>query len=107
MRHNLILTGDINLLGGTDPTVPFAYVRARLHAADVVFANLECCFYEPGVEQSPKDEGFCVPLKVGKALTIAGVHAIGNANNVNFGATTIRSSFTRLEELGIRHTGRA
>ena len=38
-------------------------------------------------------------------LTIAGVHAVGNANNVNYGAAAIRSSLTRLEELGIRHTG--
>jgi hypothetical protein len=33
MRHNLILTGDINLLGVTDPTIPFARIRDRLHEA--------------------------------------------------------------------------
>jgi poly-gamma-glutamate synthesis protein (capsule biosynthesis protein) len=44
MRHHLILTGDINLLGVTDPTIPFARVRERLRTADVVFSNLECCF---------------------------------------------------------------
>lgn len=43
MRHNLILTGDINLLGVTDPTVPFARVRGRLHAADVVFGLSRNC----------------------------------------------------------------
>jgi hypothetical protein len=105
MRHNLILTGDINFLGVTDPTVPFARVRDRLHAADVVFAYLECCFYEPGVERSPEDEGFYAPLKAAEALTIAGVHAVGNANNVNYGAAAIRPSLNRLDELGIRHTG--
>ena len=105
MRHNLILTGDINLLGVTDPTVPFARVRDRLHEADVVFANLECCFYEPGVERSPEDEGFYAPLKAAEALSIAGVHAVGNANNVNYGAAAIRSSLSRLDELRIRHTG--
>jgi poly-gamma-glutamate capsule biosynthesis protein CapA/YwtB (metallophosphatase superfamily) len=105
MRHNLILTGDINLLGVTDPTIPFARVRDRLHAAEVVFANLECCFYEPEVERSPEDEGFYAPLKAAEALSIAGIHAVGNANNVNYGAAAIRSSLKRLDELGIMHTG--
>src|SRR5918996_1367152 len=105
MRHNLILTGDINLLGVTDPTVPFARVRDRLYAADVVFANLECCCYEPEGERSLEDEGFYAPLKSAEALTFAGVHAVGNANNVNYGAPAIRSSLRRLDEIGILHTG--
>ena len=105
MRHNLILTGDINLLGVTDPTVPFARVRERLHAADVVFSNLECCFYEPESERSLEDEGFYAPLKSAEALTFAGIHAVGNANNVNYGAPAIRSSLKRLDEVGILHTG--
>src|SRR5687767_14397089 len=105
MRHNLILTGDINLLGVTDPTIPFARVREKLHAADVVFANLECCFYEPEGERSLEDEGFYAPLKSADALTFAGVHAVGNANNVNYGAPAIRSSLRRLDEIGILHTG--
>jgi poly-gamma-glutamate synthesis protein (capsule biosynthesis protein) len=105
MRHNLILTGDINLLGVTDPTVPFARIKDRLHAADVVFANLECCFYEPEAERSLEDEGFYAPLKAAEALTLAGVHVVGNANNVNYGAPAIRSSLKRLDELNIRHTG--
>jgi poly-gamma-glutamate capsule biosynthesis protein CapA/YwtB (metallophosphatase superfamily) len=62
-------------------------------------------FYEPGVERSPEDEGFYAPLKAAEALTVAGVHAVGNANNVNYGAAAIRSSLNRLDELGIRHTG--
>jgi poly-gamma-glutamate capsule biosynthesis protein CapA/YwtB (metallophosphatase superfamily) len=105
MRHNLILTGDINLLGVTDPTIPFARVRDRLRAADVVFSNLECCFYEPEGERSLEDEGFYAPLKSAEALTFAGVHAVGNANNVNYGAPAIRSSLRRLDEIGILHTG--
>jgi hypothetical protein len=57
-----------------------------LHAADVVFANLECCFCEPGIERSPEGEGFYAALKAAEALTIAGVHAVGNANNINYEA---------------------
>ena len=45
------------------------------------------------------------PLKAAEALTIAGVHAAGNANNVNYGAPAIRSSLVRLDELGILHIG--
>ena len=48
-------------------------MRDRLHAVDVVFTNLECCFYEPDGERSPEEEGFYAPLKVAEALTIAGV----------------------------------
>ena len=105
MRHELILTGDINLLGVTDPAVPFAKVAKDLHSADVVFSNLECCFYEPGTERSVEDEGFYATLKSADALTLAGVQAIGNANNVNYGAPAIRSSLDRLDALGIPHTG--
>jgi len=105
MHHKMILTGDINLLGVDDPTVPFARIAADLQAADVVFSNLECCFYEPGSERSVEDEGFYASLRAAEALTIAGVQAVGNANNVNYGAPAIRSSIDRLDALGIPHTG--
>jgi len=105
MQHKLILTGDINLLGVTDPTVPFAKVAADLQAADIVFSNLECCFYEPGTERSVEDEGFYATLKSAEALKLGGVHAIGNANNVNYGAPAIRSSLACLDALGLPHTG--
>lgn len=105
MRHSLILTGDINLMGVEDPTVPFARAAERLHAADVVFSNLECCFYEPTLERSIEDEGFYASYRAAEALTIAGVHAVGNANNVNYGGPAIRSSLKRLDELGVPHTG--
>jgi len=105
MRHNLILTGDINLLGVTDPTVPFAKVADDLRRADIVFSNLECCFYEPGTERSVEDEGFYATLKAAEALKLGGVHAVGNANNVNYGAPAIRASLARLDALGIPHTG--
>jgi poly-gamma-glutamate synthesis protein (capsule biosynthesis protein) len=105
MRHQVIVTGDINLLGVTDPAVPFVRVQDRLRATDVVFANLECCFYEAETERSSEDEGFYAPLQAAQALRLAGVHAVGNANNVNYGAPAIRSSLTRLDELGILHTG--
>jgi hypothetical protein len=39
MRHNLLCTGDMNLLGATDPSRPFERVQDQLYAADVAFAN--------------------------------------------------------------------
>jgi poly-gamma-glutamate synthesis protein (capsule biosynthesis protein) len=105
MQHNLILTGDINLLGVTDPAVPFTKVAADLRAADLVFSNLECCFYEPDRERSVEEEGFYATLRSAEALALAGIHAVGNANNVNYGAAAIRSSIAQLDTLGIPHTG--
>lgn len=105
MHHEMILTGDINLLGVIDPTVPFTQIAAELKKADIVFSNLECCFYEPETERSVEDEGFYAPLRAAEALGIAGVHAVGNANNVNYGAPAIRASLRRLGALGIPHTG--
>ena len=80
-------------------------MRDRLHAVDVVFTNLECCFYEPDGERSPEEEGFYAPLKAAEALTIAGVHAVGNANNVNYGAPAIRSSRALLSVSGSSASG--
>ncbi len=105
MQHKIILTGDINLMGVTDPTIPFAQIGEVTRNADVVFANLECCFYEPAAERSTEEEGFYASLKSAEALTLAGVHAVGNANNVNIGGSAIRSSVGRLDELGVAHTG--
>ena len=105
MKHSVILTGDINLLGVTDPAVPFARIKEVLRSADLVFSNLECCFYEPGAERSVEDEGFYATLEAAEALKLGGVHAIGNANNVNYGGPAIRASLKRLDEIAIPHTG--
>jgi hypothetical protein len=83
MSHTLMFTGDINLMNVTDPTVPFARVGETLRRADVLFGNLECCLYDPGSQRSLSDEGFWAKPAAGKALKLAGYHALGNANNVN------------------------
>jgi poly-gamma-glutamate capsule biosynthesis protein CapA/YwtB (metallophosphatase superfamily) len=104
MRRTLLFTGDVNLMNVTDPAVPFARVGDTLRGADVLFGNLECCFYEAG-ERSVADEGFYAAPASGRALKLAGFHALGNANNVNYGAAAIRSSLAELDRLGIAHTG--
>jgi poly-gamma-glutamate synthesis protein (capsule biosynthesis protein) len=105
MKRTLMLTGDVNLMNVTDPEVPFARVKDTLRQADVLFGNLECCFYEPGAGHSPEREGFYAPLASAQALVVGGFHAAGNANNVNYGEEAIRSSLRRLDDVGIRCTG--
>jgi poly-gamma-glutamate capsule biosynthesis protein CapA/YwtB (metallophosphatase superfamily) len=106
MATKMILTGDVNLMNVRDPAVPFALVKDEFHGADIVFCNLECCLYQPISSHSLDHEGFFAdPVAAGEALKSAGVHAVGIANNVNYGAPAITASITRLDELGIAHTG--
>ncbi len=108
MKQTLILTGDINLLNVSDPKVPFRHVAARLNQADIVFSNLECCFYEPPVARVLEErgvEGFYALLNSGLALKKAGIAVVGTANNQNYGSAAIKSSLARLDELGILHAG--
>ena len=104
MTAKVILTGDVNLMRVTDPMIPFRHVAANLHSADVVFGNLECCLQLQ--QQSHANEGFFADPKVGgEALQLSGIHAVGIANNVNYGWANIFASTNRLDELGILHTG--
>jgi poly-gamma-glutamate capsule biosynthesis protein CapA/YwtB (metallophosphatase superfamily) len=105
MRRVLMLTGDVNLMHVTDPEVPFARVTDTLRRADVLFGNLECCFYEPVGGHPLEHEGFHAPPASARALVVAGYRAVGAANNVNYGAEAIRSSLRRLASLGIPCTG--
>lgn len=51
-------------------------------------------------------EGFFAdPLVAGEALRSAGIHAVGIANNVNYGEAAITGSIARLDDIGIEHTG--
>src|SRR3989442_3841611 len=85
MKRALMLTGDINLMNVTDPQVPFARVKDTLRQADVLFGNLECCFYEPATGHPLDREGFYAPLASAQALVIGGDNTGGNANHPNYG----------------------
>ena len=54
----LILMGDVNLMDVTNPAEPFRKILGELHAADVVFGNLECCLHLPASRHSDTNEGF-------------------------------------------------
>jgi poly-gamma-glutamate synthesis protein (capsule biosynthesis protein) len=101
----LLLAGDINLMNVTDPNAPFVRVKDVLARADIRFANLECCFYEPSGTRSLTDEGFYARPQAAQALRVAGFDVVGTANNVNYGAEAIVSSLRALDGLGIPHTG--
>jgi len=102
--QKIILTGDVNLMRVTDPATPFRHVADHLHTADVVFSNLECCLKVQ--TQSHSNEGFFAdPMIGGEALQRSGIHAVGIANNVNYGWDNISASMSRLDEIGIPHTG--
>jgi poly-gamma-glutamate capsule biosynthesis protein CapA/YwtB (metallophosphatase superfamily) len=105
MKRVLMLTGDVNLVNVTDSRVPFARIASTLQRADVLFGNLECCFYEPPGGHAPDREGFYAPLASAQALVIGGFRAVGIANNVNYGDEAIRCSLGRLAGLGIVFTG--
>src|SRR6058998_172264 len=105
MKRTLMLTGDVNLMNVADPLVPFVRVKDTLRQADVLFGNLECCLYEPPAGRSLEREGFYAPLVSAQALVIGGFHAVGVANNVNYGEEAIRSSLEQLDSIGVQSTG--
>jgi poly-gamma-glutamate synthesis protein (capsule biosynthesis protein) len=103
---SIFMVGDVNLMNVADPAVPFARVGAQLRAADLVFANLECCLYEPPEGHAVEHEGFFAdPEIAGEALRLGGIAAVGLANNVNYGSAAILGSIAHLDRLGIAHAG--
>src|SRR5437870_10357350 len=105
MKRTMMLTGDVNLMNVTDPEVPFALIGNTLRRADVLYGNLECCFYEPPAGHSVEREGFYAPRASAEALVLGGFHAVGTANNVTYGEDAIRSSLAQLDRVGVLHTG--
>jgi poly-gamma-glutamate capsule biosynthesis protein CapA/YwtB (metallophosphatase superfamily) len=101
----LLIAGDVNLMGVTDPAVPFARVRERFRAADLSFLNLECSLHIP-TGHSVENEGFFVDPDVGTAV-LEGVRvgAVGLANNVTYGEVPIAATLERLKRCGIVQTG--
>ena len=61
MRHNLILTGDINLLGVTDPAVPFARVQDRFALPTWCSPTWNAAFMSRRVNALPRTRAFTRP----------------------------------------------
>lgn len=106
MTVELTLIGDVNLMGVTDPTVPFAKVSSRMRQAGLVLANLECLLTERKGGAAVEVEGFFADPDIALAcLELGGIKAVGLANNVNYGADAIAASIARLDSAGIAHAG--
>ena len=105
MAGKLILTGDVNLMNVADAAIPFRRVAPELHAADAVFSNLDCCLHLPARRSHATEGFFADPQIGGEALRLSGIHAVGLANNVNYGAENIAASIARLDQIGMAHTG--
>lgn len=85
---------------------PFIHLKDGLKEADLIFSNLECCFFNtPHPETIKGREGFYVPTRLASHLKEAGISAVGMANNVNFGPKAIRSSIKQLDSVGVFHAG--
>ena len=105
MKRTMILVGDVNLRHVADPRRPFELVAPTFHDADLVFGNLEGCLYDSD-EQVPYKRGWYHAGTSGaEAIRLGGFHAVGCANNVNYGADAIIATLARLDEMGIAHTG--
>ena len=63
------------------------------------------CIILPGGHSVDTEGFFADPLAGGDTLKWAGIHAVGIANNVNYGEAAIRSSIARLDEPGIPTPG--
>jgi len=105
MDQTLILTGDMNFKEVYEPSLVFAQVAEITRSADMLFGNLECCFWQEDGHNPAEREGFYAPPVAAEALVLAGFDAVGMANNVTYGEAAILSSLARLDELGIAHTG--
>jgi poly-gamma-glutamate capsule biosynthesis protein CapA/YwtB (metallophosphatase superfamily) len=78
-------------------------VSDALRNADVVFGNLECCFFDRAGHDPGEREGFYAPPAAVGAL--AHHDAVGCANNVTYGEDAVMASLARLDEQGVAHTG--
>src|SRR5262249_21957174 len=64
------------------------------------------CLHIPQARRSHAAEGFFAdPAVGGETLRLARIHAVGVANNVNYGTANIMGSIARLDEIGVLHTG--
>jgi len=104
MSQHLFLLGDINFKGMADTSGNFVGIQPLLSSADVVFANLECCFHTLPPEPEER-RGFYVDPALAAALRDAHLHVVGNANNVNIGRAAILETNRVLDALGIQHVG--
>lgn len=105
---NLLLVGDINVQKRADPATVFVHVRDTLHAADLVYGNLEGLLVKsegPDKDIPDKSGWQHVGPEAVKALDSGNIRVVGVANNVAYGPANIMKSLAILDKHGIVHTG--
>lgn len=103
----MLLGGDIHLESVEDITEPFGLFKDVLQSDDMVFGNLEGCFYD---ENDPylnyyQAKWVHTETSTAGALREANLKAVGLANNVVIGGPAIKKTIEILDEMGIAHTG--
>ena len=106
---SVLLMGDTNLQGRSDPAEAYQYVRDTLLGADLRFANLECALAgsdpDPLVDDIPHKSWIHSEPDQVRALTSVRMDGVGIANNVNYPWRAVLKSIDVLDQAGIAHTG--
>jgi hypothetical protein len=113
-QAELVVGGDVMLgrtvgeqiQAGADP---FAGIRGYLDAAPWKFVNLECVISDKGTATTGKPYCFRAPAQATSVLTVAGINAVGLANNhaEDFGSDALIDSIARLTASNVAVVGAA
>jgi hypothetical protein len=113
-QADLVVGGDVMLgrtvgeriLAGADP---FAGIRGYLDGAPWKFVNLECVISNKGTATAGKRYCFRAPAQATSVLVLAGINAVGLANNhaADFGSDALIDSIARLTTNHIAAAGAA
>src|SRR5689334_22911942 len=103
----MLLGGDIHLESVEDVKEPFGLLQDVLQNDDMVFGNLEGCFYEkndPRLFYYQAKWPHTEP-STAQALKEGNIRAVGLANNMVLGDEPIKNTIAILDRMGIAHTG--
>lgn len=103
----MLLGGDIHLEAVTDVTEPFGLLQDVLQKDDMVFGNLEGCFFEENDPRLYYYQAKWVHTEPSTApvLKHGNIKAVGLANNMVIGGPAIKNTIEILDRMGIAHTG--
>ena len=104
MGHDTQLWSAEKEPGKYDYNDVFMYVKPLISAADIAIANLEVTLAGPPYKGYPQ---FSSPAALADACRNAGIEYLVTANNhsVDRGRTGLTGTISRLDSLGIKHTG--
>ncbi|MBB4687623.1 CapA family protein [Amycolatopsis jiangsuensis] len=102
----LVLGGDVNLQGRTEPESAFAPLSSLLTGADVRFVNLEGPLSgSSGMDIPHKPNWRHSPPEMVTALTAAGIDVVSAANDVAYPPRAALAGLAVLDNAGIAHCG--